>query len=61
MGNIVVKAENLGKKYKIGAVVDRSPTLRDAIVRAAKRPGEILRGRIASEDGNYLGAAECIL
>ncbi|MFN2144423.1 MAG: ABC transporter ATP-binding protein [Anaerolineales bacterium] len=49
MGNIVVKAENLGKKYMIGAVVDRSPTLRDAIIRAAKRPGEILRGEAPSK------------
>jgi lipopolysaccharide transport system ATP-binding protein len=45
MSNIVVKAEGLGKQYKIGAVVDRSPTLRDAIVRTARRPFEILRGQ----------------
>ncbi len=44
MNDIVVKAENLGKQYKIGAVVDRSPTLRDAIVDAAKAPGRMLRG-----------------
>ena len=44
MSNIVVKAENLGKQYKIGAVVDRSPTLRDAIVNAAQWPGRMLRG-----------------
>ncbi|MBN2044445.1 MAG: ABC transporter ATP-binding protein [Anaerolineales bacterium] len=43
--NIVVKVENLGKQYKIGAVVDRSPTLRDAIVRAVRRPVEVLRGQ----------------
>ena len=44
MSDIVVKVENLGKMYKIGAMIDRSPTLRDAIVDAAKWPGRVLRG-----------------
>jgi len=44
MSDVVVKAENLGKQYKIGALVDRSPTLRDAIVNAAQSPGRLLRG-----------------
>jgi lipopolysaccharide transport system ATP-binding protein len=45
MSNYVIKAEGLGKSYRIGAMVDRSPTLRDAIVKAAKVPGQILRGQ----------------
>ena len=44
MNDVVIKTENLGKQYKIGALVDRSPTLRDAIVRAAKYPARLLRG-----------------
>lgn len=44
MSEVVIKAENLGKMYKIGAVIDRSPTLRDSIVRAAQWPGRMLRG-----------------
>jgi lipopolysaccharide transport system ATP-binding protein len=44
MSEIVVKVENLGKRYKIGATVDRSPTLRDAIVKAAQWPARLLRG-----------------
>jgi len=44
MSDIVVKVENLGKRYKIGAAIDRAPTLRDAIVRAAQWPVRRLRG-----------------
>ena len=44
MSEIVVKAENLGKQYKIGATIDRAPTLRDAIVKAAQWPARLLRG-----------------
>ncbi|MEJ2757540.1 MAG: ATP-binding cassette domain-containing protein, partial [Anaerolineales bacterium] len=44
MSDVVIKAENLGKMYKIGAVIDRSPTLRDSIVRAAQWPARMLRG-----------------
>jgi len=46
MSDIVVKVENLGKQYKIGSVIDRSPTLRDAIVQAAQWPMRRLRGEI---------------
>jgi lipopolysaccharide transport system ATP-binding protein len=46
MSEIVVKAENLGKKYKIGTAVDRSPTLRDAIVQAARWPVRLVRGEL---------------
>ncbi len=46
MNDIVIQAENLGKTYKIGALVDRSPTLRDAIVNAARWPGRLLRGAL---------------
>lgn len=44
MSNVVIKTENLGKQYKIGALVDRSPTLRDAIVRAVRYPARLLKG-----------------
>jgi len=46
VSDIVVKAENLGKQYKIGATIDRSPTLRDAIVKAAQWPKRVLRGEV---------------
>ncbi|MGD2027104.1 MAG: ABC transporter ATP-binding protein [Anaerolineales bacterium] len=49
MNDIVIKTENLGKQYKIGALVDRSPTLRDAIVRAVKYPARLLRGEVRSK------------
>lgn len=48
MSDIVIKAENLGKQYKIGALIDRSPTLRDAIVNAASWPRRLLRGELRS-------------
>lgn len=44
MSDIVVKAENLGKRYMIGATIDRSPTLRDAIIKTAQWPMRVLRG-----------------
>ncbi len=44
MSDVVVKTEDLGKMYKIGAVVDRSPTFRDSLVRAAQWPARVLRG-----------------
>lgn len=44
MTDYAIRAEGIGKEYKIGAEVDRSPTLRDAIVRAASWPGRVLRG-----------------
>jgi len=46
VSDIVVKAENLGKQYKIGATIDRSPTLRDAIVKAVQWPKRVLRGEV---------------
>lgn len=46
MSDTVIKVENLGKQYQIGAVVNRSPTLRDAIVDAAKWPGRVLRRQL---------------
>ena len=48
MSEIVVKAENLGKQYKISSTIDRSPTLRDAIVKAAQWPKRVLRGEFRS-------------
>ena len=45
MSDTVIKVEGLGKSYRIGATIDRSPTLRDAIVKAAKVPGQVLRGQ----------------
>ena len=48
MSDIVIKAEDLGKKYKIGAVINRSPTLRDSIVDMFRWPGRALRGELQS-------------
>jgi lipopolysaccharide transport system ATP-binding protein len=45
MSNSVIKVEGLGKSYQIGAMIDRSPTLRDAIMDAAKWPLEVMRGK----------------
>ncbi|MEN8243176.1 MAG: ABC transporter ATP-binding protein, partial [Chloroflexota bacterium] len=45
MSNSVIKVEGLGKSYQIGATIDRSPTLRDAIVDAAKWPLEVIQGK----------------
>lgn len=44
MSDTVIKVEGLGKSYRIGATVDRSPTLRDAIVDAAQWPIKMIRG-----------------
>ncbi len=44
MSQYAIKAEGIGKQFKIGAEVDRSPTLRDALVRAASWPARVLRG-----------------
>jgi lipopolysaccharide transport system ATP-binding protein len=44
MTDYAIRAEGIGKQFKIGAEVDRSPTLRDAIVRAASWPARVLRG-----------------
>ncbi|MGD8455369.1 MAG: ABC transporter ATP-binding protein [Anaerolineales bacterium] len=46
MSEYVIRADTLGKQYKIGAVVNRSPTLRDAIVNAATWPARALRGKL---------------
>ncbi len=44
MADVVVNAVNLGKHYKIGAVINRSPTLRDSITEAARWPIRMLKG-----------------
>jgi lipopolysaccharide transport system ATP-binding protein len=46
MSEYVIRADTLGKRYKIGAVVNRSPTLRDAIVNTATWPIRALRGKL---------------
>ncbi len=42
MGDVAIKAEGLGKRYRIGAVRERYHTLRDAIVNVAKAPVRLL-------------------
>ncbi len=44
MTNYAIKVENLGKQYQIGTEVNRSPTLRDAMVNAVKWPARLVRG-----------------
>jgi hypothetical protein len=46
MSEYVIRADTLGKRYKIGAVVNRSPTLRDAIVNAATWPVRAIRRQL---------------
>ncbi|HKJ26800.1 MAG TPA: ABC transporter ATP-binding protein [Anaerolineales bacterium] len=48
MSDIVIKTEDLGKQYKIGAVINRSPTLRDSIMDMFRWPGRALRGELKS-------------
>jgi lipopolysaccharide transport system ATP-binding protein len=43
MGDVALRMVNLGKMYRIGGIQESNPTLRDAIVRAAKRPIERIR------------------
>ena len=42
MADVAIKAEGLGKRYRIGALREPYHTLRDAIVRAVKAPGRLL-------------------
>jgi lipopolysaccharide transport system ATP-binding protein len=46
MSEYVIRAEVLGKQYKIGAVVNRSPTLRDAIVDTVTWPLRAIRKQL---------------
>jgi len=43
MSTVVLRAENIGKKYHIGSRREQYSTLREAMVRAAKRPIERIR------------------
>ena len=43
MSTVVLRAESIGKKYHIGGHREQYSTLRDALVRAAKRPIERIR------------------
>ena len=42
MADVAIKAEGLGKRYRIGAVREPYYTLRDAIVGAVKAPARLL-------------------
>jgi lipopolysaccharide transport system ATP-binding protein len=48
MAAIAIRAERLGKRYRIGAAVDRPDTVREAITRAAGAPLRRLRRLCAS-------------
>ncbi len=50
MSSPIIKVENLGKKYRIGAPVERYPTLRDAIMSAPKAFIRRFRGGHAYQD-----------
>jgi lipopolysaccharide transport system ATP-binding protein len=44
MGNVIsVKAEGVGKRYRIGGALQKQSTLRDAVAAAVKRPIERIR------------------
>ncbi len=51
MGDTVIKVEGLGKQYRIGSVMDRNPTLRDAMVNAVAAPFRRLRHGGAATGG----------
>jgi lipopolysaccharide transport system ATP-binding protein len=48
MTEYAVRAQDLGKQYRIGAEINRSPTFRDAIVQAASWPVRLLRRQLKS-------------
>ena len=51
MSDTVIEVEGLGKKYQIGIVQDRYPTLRDVVVKSAAAPFRRLRGAGTSTGG----------
>jgi lipopolysaccharide transport system ATP-binding protein len=51
MGETVIKVEGLGKRFRIGTVMDRNPTLRDALVNAVVGPFRRLRHGGSSTGG----------
>lgn len=55
MTNYAIRVENLGKQYQIGTEVDRSPTLRDAMIKAVKWPARLVRGELFRPK-NYIWA-----
>lgn len=55
MTNYAIRVENLGKQYQIGTEVDRSPTLRDAMIKAVKWPERLVRGELFRPK-NYIWA-----
>ena len=48
MTDYAICAEGLGKQYRIGAEINRSPTFRDALVNLAKWPQRLLRRQLRS-------------
>ncbi len=55
MTDIAIRAENIGKRYKIGVQVDRYRTLRDTLVEAVRRPARMLRGGGIASNESDLG------
>jgi len=49
MSDLAIRAEGLGKRYRIGARQARYRTLRETLVDAAKAPGRALRGSRGTE------------
>ena len=47
MSEYAIRVEDLGKQYRIGAEINRSPTLRDTIVDAVRWPVRLIRGQIS--------------
>ena len=48
MTEYAIRAHDLGKQFRIGAEINRSPTFRDAIVKAATWPARLLRRELRS-------------
>ncbi len=60
MNNIVIKAENLGKIYRIGSAEDREKTFREAITDMAAAPFRRIRNAFSSPVSNDVNPSEFI-
>ena len=58
MSDLAIKVEGISKRYKIGALVERSDTLRDVIVSSAKKVGNIFthQSKLASNADDHIWA-----
>ncbi len=58
MGNVAIRAEGIGKQYRIGLQKEQYYTFRDALISAAKAPFrrfQRLRGKSGGDGEMFLG------